>query len=142
MDEDSTSQKSDHAQGDTAPEVRLVVRGDPNRDPNRLSWPPTRTDLLTLVFVIAFGYCLIQNRGPAITIPVLVAALFAGISPRMKGPFGWRSGGGASLGGEFGDPFEDSKQAVGATRPAAAAEAAAVEPAKLDPPPRTESGEG
>jgi hypothetical protein len=62
--------------------------------------------LLTLIFVVAFAYCLIENRSPLITVPVLGAAVFTGVSPRMKGKFGWQSGGGSSLGGEFGDPFE------------------------------------
>lgn len=82
------------------------------RDPDRLSWPPQRSDILALVCLIAFGYCLVENRGVEITVPVLFAAVFAGLSPRMKGRFGWQSGGGSSLGGEFGDPFEDLKQAA------------------------------
>jgi hypothetical protein len=61
--------------------ARLVVR----RDPNRLSWPPTRTDLLTLVLVLAFAYCLLEDRSFATTVPVLVAAVFVGVSPRMRG---------------------------------------------------------
>lgn len=68
-------------------------------DPNRLSWPLSRTDWLTLFFVVAFGYCLVENRSVFITVPVLFAAVFMGISPRMTGPFGWQSGGGSSLGG-------------------------------------------
>lgn len=87
--------------------ARLVVR----RDPNRMSWPPTRTDLLTLVLVLAFAYCLIENRSFAITVPVLFGAVFCGVSPRMKGRWGWQGSGGSSLGGEFGDPFEGVTQA-------------------------------
>lgn len=89
--------------GDAGPrrDAGLVVL----RDPNRLSWPPTRTDLLTGVLTAAFGYCLIENRSFAITVPILFAAVFTGISPRMRGQFGWRSGGGSSLGGEFTEPF-------------------------------------
>jgi hypothetical protein len=80
-----------------------------------------------LVLVVAFGYCLIENRSVSITIPVLFAAVFAGVSPRMKGKWGWQSGGGSSLGGEFGDPFEG---------PTPAAPRA---PLQLDPGPDPES---
>lgn len=94
----------------------LVVR----RDPNRVSWPPSRTDLLTLVLLIAFGYCLMENRSFVVTVPVLFGTVFCGVSPRMKGRFGWQGSGGSSLGGEFDDPFESSKLAeVGESQPGA-----------------------
>lgn len=103
------------------------------RDPNRLSWPPLRSDVLALVFLIAFGYCLVENRGVEVTIAVLFAAVFSGLSPRMKGRWGWQSSHGSSLGGEFDDPFEDLTQAE------------LGEPLQLGPapgsPPKTESGE-
>lgn len=113
--------------------ARTVARLVVHRDPNRLSWPPTRTDLLTLVLVLAFAYCLLEDRSFATTVPVLVAAVFVGVSPRMRGRWGWQSGAGSSLGGEFGDPFE------GTTR----AEAIAPRKPQPDPgsPPKTGSGE-
>jgi hypothetical protein len=87
--------------------AKLVVRGASSRG----SWPNARTDLLTFVLVLAFGYCLVENRSFLVTVPVLFGAVFCGVSPRMRGRWGWQGSGGSSLGGEFGDPFADAMQA-------------------------------
>jgi hypothetical protein len=83
---------------------RLVVR-DPHRDANRLSWPPLRSDLVAAACLGVLVYCLVEQRWPALAIAALFGLIFAGLSPRMKGPFGLQSGS-ARLGGEFDDPFE------------------------------------
>jgi len=83
----------------------LVVR-ELHRDANRLSWPPLRSDVVAFACLGVLAYCLLERRWPALAIIALFGLIFAGLSPRMKGPFGFQ-GGGASLGGQFDDPFED-----------------------------------
>jgi hypothetical protein len=56
----------------------------------------------------AFWYCLLADRPVEITIATLFAGLFAGLSPRMKGRWGWQTKN-AALGGEFEDPFDATR---------------------------------
>lgn len=69
-------------------------------------------------------------------IAALVGGVFAGLSPRMKGRFGFNAGQ-SSLGGEFESPF------AGVT-PAEPDDQLELGPAppRQELPPRTESGEG
>lgn len=69
-------------------------------------------------------------------IVAVLAAVFAGLSPRMKGPFGFKAGE-ARLGGEFESPFAGPMQA----EPDESLELGPAPP-RQEPPPRTESGEG
>jgi hypothetical protein len=77
-------------------------------------------------------YSLLERRWPALAVVALFGLIFAGLSPRMKGPFGFQ-GGGASLGGQFDDPFE-SPMPVDSAEPMELGQAP-------ESPPKTESGE-
>ena len=81
-------------------------------------------------------YCLLEDRWPWVAVVAIFASLFSGLSPRMKGRFGFNAGN-ASLGGEFEDPFP------GAT-PVGPDEHWELGPARSrqELPPRTGSGEG
>lgn len=109
-----------------------VVIQDPHRDANRLSWPPRRSDLTAVLSWATAGTLIGLDRWPVLAALAIVGGVFAGLSPRMKGPFGFQ-GGGASLGGEFDDPFGEPTQADSA------------EPKQLGPapesPPKRESDE-
>lgn len=74
-----------------------VVVANPHRDANRLSWPPLRSDVVAVACLGVLVYCLVERRW---AILALIGLLFAGLSPRMKGQFGFQ-GGGARLGGEL-----------------------------------------
>lgn len=74
-------------------------------DPNHLVGPFLRTDLIV---VICFGLALllaVADRWPGVASLCIVAGLFAGISPRMEGDFGF-TWGDARIGGTFRSPFE------------------------------------
>jgi hypothetical protein len=74
-------------------------------DPNRLTWPPSRSDIAALLcFAVAAGLIL-ANRWPVIVAIAILAGVFAAVSPRMKGPFGLHTAGGNTVGGSFVSPF-------------------------------------
>lgn len=117
--------------GERAPEKRTATP----RDLNRLTWPPSRPDVMAVAFFGIALYCVLAERWPAVAVVALLASLFAGLSPRMKGPFGFNTPN-ASLGGEFEDPFA-------AVTPAAPEERWELGPGpRRELPPRTGSGEG
>lgn len=71
-------------------------------DPNRLSWPLLRSDVVTLFCLAVVAYCLATGTWPGLAIVALVAAVFSALSPRMTGRFHMRLPG-AAIGGAFGD---------------------------------------
>jgi len=66
-----------------------------------------------IAFLLGIGYCIVENRNVVLTIALVFAALLAGLSWRMRGKWGiaakW-TGGDASVGGEFADPFGSEPQ--------------------------------
>lgn len=104
---------------------------------NRVSWPPARSDLIATASIAICVYCVVTTTWPFMAGAALIAAVFAGLSPRMKGRFGLKTGPHTSLGGEFASPFEEEEP-----KPAALP-ALEPDPARVrELPPRTESGEG
>jgi hypothetical protein len=73
---------------------------------NRLSWPPLRSDLVGALCITVVVVSMITGRWPGVLVFALAGAIFCGISPRMKGRFGFRGGGGTEIGGEFVHPAE------------------------------------
>jgi hypothetical protein len=86
--------------------AKLVVRGDLNR----LSWPPLRSDVVAVACLGVLVYCVLAHRWPLLAFAALFGGVFAGLSPRMKGPFGFHSGT-TGIGGEFASPFDELTQA-------------------------------
>jgi len=54
--------------------AQLIVRGDPNR----LSWPPLRSDVVAVACLAVLAYCLLAHRWPLLALAALFAAVFAG----------------------------------------------------------------
>ena len=107
-----------------------VQRIVPAHHLSRLTWPPLRSDFMAVACLTICGYCLVTTTWPVIAGGALIAAVFCGVSPRMTGRFGLKTGADTSLGGEFADPFEDAMPA------------ALEEPKpRQESPPRTGSGE-
>lgn len=107
------------------------------RDPNRLSWPPLRSDVVAVACFAVCAYCVLSSTWPVLAGGALMCGLFAGLSPRMKGRFGLKTAE-SSVGGEFVSPFEEQ------LRQAEPQETLRLGPAPRSPrelPPRRESGE-
>lgn len=101
-------------------------------DLNRLTWPPLRSDCLAAVCLLLSTYCIVTTTWPAVAVTALVVAVFAGLSPRMTGPFGLKAGE-TSVGGEFVSPVAEATPAGAVSQP---------EPSLRELPPRTGSDEG
>lgn len=56
------------------------------RDPNRLVWPPTRSDVFSVVCLGVLVYASVERQWALVGVALLVA-LFAVVLPRMRGPF-------------------------------------------------------
>lgn len=121
--------------GPSAPaQASLTVVAGPGHphDPNRLRWPPRTSEVLMAFFLAGVGFCLVENRPAEITLPLIAAALLAGLSPRMTGKWGYQSAN-VAIGGEFADPFADLPTPV---EPRALAPAPAQLPAQSAKPAR------
>lgn len=65
-----------------------------------VSWPHFRTDVVGIACLVVVAVCLGTARWPAVVVVSLGVALFCAVCPRMKGPFGFSSGG-TRIGGTF-----------------------------------------
>ncbi len=66
----------------------------------RNSWPHIRTDVLGIACLAVVAVCLTASKWSGIVAFALGVALFCAVSPRMRGPFGFSSGG-TKIGGSF-----------------------------------------
>ncbi len=77
-------------------------------DPNRLAWPPLRSDVIALIcFSLAIA-SFVLDRWPLFGVFALACSVVTGLSPRMRGLFGLAANSsGIRIGGELADPFQD-----------------------------------
>jgi len=101
-------------------------------DPDRLGWPPTRSDLLALVVLVVLAYTMYERIWGvvAVALPVLLAAVML---PRMRGPF--KLGGSRfRFEGELVDPARPSVPARGPQSDAPTTLPPAGPPPRSEPP--------
>ena len=86
------------------------------KDPNRLTWPPRRSDVL-FIFASAVTIYAVTQKAWGIVITGLVVTAFATAFPRMKGPFRLRgSEKGPELRGELVRTAEEAAEDRAAKR--------------------------
>lgn len=114
------------------------------KDLNRMPWPPGRSDYAGLICAGVLAYCLATSKWPVLAGTALVGVIFMALAPRMKGPFGFRSGTGSSLGGEFASPFEEEQERLRQAERPETLRLGSQPPRSDRPelPPSTESAEG
>jgi hypothetical protein len=131
--------ENEQSAGSTPPtsgsaKVRVVsskqARGVTN-DPNRLSWPPTRTDVFAVLAFALAVYCVAIDRWPWFAALAFAGAFLAAFSSRMRDWFGLvASRDGIRIGGGLADPFGQERSTT--------LQAPADEPELLPPAPTPE----
>jgi hypothetical protein len=100
---------------DSAVVKRLASAPVDTDDPNRLWGPVCRSDVIAVCCLGAAGYLIAENRWPAIVGLSLAIAMFSGVSPRLKGDWGFQWGN-LKIGATFEPPKAPRLQAATPTK--------------------------